>query len=96
MSSVAIEATVNHAVLAYGGALVHDRGSFGAVVALGLDEVLSVREGPSTARTSRPRSVDDEVGRPASQVVAKRRAVDRQQRLEVVVQTGVASQTRCK
>jgi len=38
--------TVNDAVLAYGGALVDDPGRFGAVAALGLDEVLFVREGP--------------------------------------------------
>jgi transposase len=37
--------TVNDAVLAYGGALVEDPGRFGDVEALGLDEVLFVREG---------------------------------------------------
>ena len=37
---------MNDAVLAYGGALVDDPGRFGAVAALGLDEVLFVREGP--------------------------------------------------
>jgi transposase len=38
--------TVNDAVLAYGGALVDHPDRFGEVEALGLDEVLFVREGP--------------------------------------------------
>jgi transposase len=38
--------TVNDAVLAYGSALVEDPDRFGAVEALGLDEVLMVRRGP--------------------------------------------------
>ena len=38
--------TVNDAVLAYGGALVDHPERFGAVEALGLDEVLMVRRGP--------------------------------------------------
>jgi transposase len=37
--------TVNDALLAYGEALIDDEGRFGAVEALGLDEVLFVREG---------------------------------------------------
>jgi hypothetical protein len=78
---------VKHAVLPY-GALVHDRGSFGAVGALGLDEVLFAREGPFHRPHLSTSIVDDEVGRPASQVVTKRQAVDRQQRLDVVFQTG--------
>ena len=38
--------TVNDAVLAYGGVLVDDPGRFGSIAALGLDEVLFVRDGP--------------------------------------------------
>ncbi|HLN17348.1 MAG TPA: transposase family protein [Acidimicrobiales bacterium] len=38
--------TVNDAVLAYGGALVEHPGRFGALEALGLDEVAFVRDGP--------------------------------------------------
>jgi transposase len=38
--------TVNEAVLAYGTALIEHPGRFGEVEALGLDEVLFVREGP--------------------------------------------------
>jgi len=45
--------TVNDAVLLYGEALINLPGRFGEVTALGLDEVLFLREGPySTQRYS--------------------------------------------
>ena len=54
--------TVNEAVLAYGEALIEHPGRFGEVEALGLDEVLFVREGPYRRQHFSTQIVDVERG----------------------------------